>query len=284
MKLLKSLTFSVLSMLLLASCDTNDSNTQIFNMGMLYYATSSTGEAYSVGTTEFEMDYSDVSNCSLTATGVLIPGMGNSMPFKCEKLTLTGSASGFKLVSGSNASTSVVCSIDGPWMNTTYTLNNGDVNILAMSRSQVFYTITNAVDPEGTALTTEQADKNAFMIQVNEADINSANRTLNVLIDNAQFKQNMGEAVQLKNINFNINNGRLLFSASELPVFLGTTSTTPVMTNKYKVKNLTGNGKIGGDYSISFTWQEVGENDATVDYQVQATLKNLLSTTSSGNN
>ncbi|MBD5267921.1 MAG: hypothetical protein HDS41_07105 [Bacteroides sp.] len=283
MNLLKSLTFSVLGMSLLASCDTNDSNTQTFNMGMLYYATSPSGEAYSVGTTEFSLDYSNVSDCEITASGVLVPGVGNSMTMKYDKLTMSGTTTGFKIVSGTNASTSVVCSVDGPWMNTTCTINDGDSRILAMSRSMVFYSITNAVDPEGASLTTSQADKNAYMIQINEANVNSSTRTLNLLIDNAQFKQNMSEAVQLKNINFSISGDRLSFSASELPVYLGVNSpNNAVMTNKYKVKDLSGSGKIGGDYSVSFTWQEIDE-ESTVEYQVQATLKNLLSTTSSTN-
>lgn len=267
-------------MSLLASCDTNDSNTQTFNMGMLYYVTSSSGEAYSVGTTEFALDYSNVSDCEITAAGVLVPGVGNSMTLKYDKLIMSGTTSGFRIVSGTNAAASVSCSVDGPWMNTTCVINDADAKILAMSRSLVFYSITNAVDAAGASLTTSQADKNAFMIQINEANVNSATRTMDLLIDNAQFKQNMNEAVRLKNINFSISGDRLSFSASELPVYLGVNSTgNSVMTNKYKVKNLSGSGKIGGDYSVSFTWEEIGD-ESTVEYQVQTTLKNLLSTAS----
>lgn len=276
MKILKYFTLAALTVALMTSCDSNNSNSQTFNMSMLYYTTSASGEAYSLGTTEFKLDYSNVSKCAITSNNVMLPGSNNSMSFKFEDLILTGTNSGFKLVSGSAASDKVTCSIDGPWMNTMYTMDDGSISMLAMNRAPIFYSITNVVssDSEESPFTTSQADKNLYMISINEADINTDRRSLDFMIDNAQFKTDMNESVQLKGISFKIVGDRLSFSANELPVYLKASSTASQL---HKVLNLRASGKIGGDYSVSFVWQETDAEGATTDYNVSATLKTLLS-------
>lgn len=55
MKILKYFTLAALTVALMTSCDSNNSNSQTFNMSMLYYTTSASGEAYSLGTTVFKL-------------------------------------------------------------------------------------------------------------------------------------------------------------------------------------------------------------------------------------
>lgn len=277
MRLLKYLTFAVLTAAIITSCDSSGSNTQSFSMDMVYYASTASSESYSYGSTQFNLDYSDPAYCSMVVSGLLVPGIGNSMTYRYDNLTMVGTTSGFTLVSGSQAATKVECSIGGPWMNTTFSVSDGSASILAMSRSQVFYSITTVTSPDGNILSTSQADQNLFMITINEANISSDDRSLNFLIKNAHFKDNMSVSLQLKNINFQIVDGRLLFSADELPVYLSSGD----LPSEYEVLNFAASGKIGGDYTVSFVWRELGSDDSTTDYQVQTTLKTLLSSSSS---
>lgn len=275
MKLFKTLSIAALTAVLLSSCNSDPSNSQTLNMSMLYYVTSATGEAYSLGLSEFALDYSHTSDCEITANNVLVPGLGNSTSFKFEDLTMSGTQSGFKLASGSTAASKIVCNIEGPWMNTVYTMNDGTIDMLAMNRTPIFFSITNAVGPDGDAVTSSEAGKNLFMISINEADINNDNRTLDFLIDNAEFKTDMSESIRLKGIKFKIVGDRLSFSADELPVYLKSSSTASA---SHKVLNLRASGKIGGDYSVSFVWQEIDGEGDTTDYNVSSTLKTLLPT------
>lgn len=283
MKILKYLSFAALSMFLMTSCDSGGSNTQDFSMGMLYYATSASGEAYSIGNADFHFDYSNTGDCSITANKVMVPGAGNAMTFKYDYLTLTGSNTGFKLVSGSTAASKLSCAIDGPYMNTTFTAKDANVEILAVNRGPAFYSITNSVGPDGSAVSTSQGDENLFQIQINEENINTPNRTINFVMANARFKD--GELIAdlaTKNINFKIVGDRMQFSAADLPVYKRTTDKDPL--SAYKILNLSGTGKIGGDYSVSFVWREVDSDGNATDYQVRSTLKNVLSSTSTGGN
>lgn len=285
MKILKYLSFAALSMFFMTSCDSGGSNTQEFSMSMLFYATSASGEAYSIGDAEFHLDYSNAADCSITANKLLVPGMGNTTSVKYDNLVLSGTNSGFKLSSSSQATTKLVCGIDGPWMNTTFTAKDANADILAMNRAQVFYSITNSVAPDGETVTTSQADKNLFQIQINEADINTANRSINFLMANAEFKSGddaVVEDVATKNIKFKIVGDRLQFSATELPVYKRVSDQEAL--SAYKILNLSGTGKVGGDYSVSFVWREIDKDGNTADYQVQTTLKNVLSSTSTGGN
>jgi len=283
MKIFKYLSFAALSMIFMTSCDSGGSNTQEFSMSMLYYATSVSGEAYSIGDAEFHLDYSNSADCSITTNKLLVPGVGNTMTVKYDDLILSGSNSGFKLLSGSQAAAKVTCNIDGPWMNTTFTVKDANADILAMNRAQVFYSITNVVAPDGETVTTSQADKNLFQIQVNEADINTPNRSINFLMANAEFKKDeVVEDVAAKNIKFKIVGDRLSFSADELPVYKRISDKDAI--SYYKILNLSGSGKIGSDYSVSFVWREIDKDGDATDYQVQTTLKNILSSTSAGGN
>lgn len=283
MRTFKSLFIATLSTILLMSCDSDGSNSQSFSMSMLYYATSDSGEAYSLGAAQFDLDYSNPSDCGISVNGVLLPGVGNATTVNLSRLTMGGTTTGFVLKSATNATQKVNCTISGS--NVAMSVVDGGTTLIGMNRSPVFYSITTVVDGANTPVkTTEQADRNLFMLSINDADINGSTRSLAMLIDKAEFHDGMLESITVRKIGFKIDGDRLTFSSDECPVSVGGAST---VSEDHKILNLRGAGTIGSDYSVNFVWREIDDAGVATDYTVSATLKNNFTTTSAsvnGNN
>ena len=287
MKINKTFFAAALVAVAFTSCETKENShreTQPFSM--LNYVTNGTEQAYSLGTSAISIEYIGTSASSLSVRNVVMTS-GTASSFEVTGLNNKNvtNGMGFDLSSTSSATgmSDISISLLGgtSWIqqwNLFYRFTVGSDKVYGMPMASNYFSLTRVNDPAtGTEIwKTEEAAKNRYQIVINEKDVNTANRTLDLYVAGASFMQNMPAMnMVFKNIPFSIENGRLTFAIDRLTpsVLTGDNADKEVPNDKFPITDLQGGGTIGEELSLNFSCTPTLTEGSSTTYNVVSTLK-----------
>lgn len=282
MKINKTLIACALFAVAFASCETKENShkeTQPFSM--LNYVTNGTDETYSMGITAVTIEYLADNGSSLSVRNVVMPG-GSSREFNLTDLTNKSVENGFNFVlSPSSTATGVsdpyIAFYGGSsWIqqwNLFYRFKAGENTVYGMPAVSNYFSRTSVTNPEGTVvMATEAADKNRYQIEINDKDINTANRTLNIYLGAAAFMTGMPAMnMAFQNIPFSVKDGRISFAVDRLvPGIINNDKIVP--NDKFPITNLSGSGVFGEEITLQYSCTPTIAAGSSITYTVKSTL------------
>lgn len=282
----KTILAAALVAVALTSCETKENShreTQPFEM--LNYVTNGTDETYSIGISAITIEYIGTSASGLSIRDVVMNG-GEKKNFEVTGLTNKNVTNGMGFIeSASSAAPGMTdlsinllggTSFISTW-NLFYNFTAGTEKVCGMPKVSFYFSKTNVTDPVGApVLTTEDGSKNRYQITVNDKDINTASRTLNIYVIGASFMQGMPAMnMVFKDVPFEIENGVLKFAINRLvpSVLAGENGTTEVPNDKFPITDLEGVGRIGDEVTLKYSCTPTLNEGNSTTYNVESTLK-----------
>lgn len=296
MKILKSTILSIALAATLASCDSENSNTQTIQFGMLNYAESAAGGEYSLGSMTVVMNFSNTNENSLTLENLLLPGNSNygSQVFNSMSSKLNNEGYEFTKTSATGVPEwNVTGYIRGAFNNAYYTLNSADntLKVWGMRAEQTYPSVTSTTDEAGKPYNvTSESERlfNIYSIVINNAKVNTAERTLNFYLQNASLYEGMEPVTfVVQNVPFSISGGVLSFDIDEAVPgkVAGSLLAQPTVMKGYKVTGLKGRGMIGGTINAEFVWEQPAEGTtAAKTVNASSRLMNVIPSPSAPKN
>lgn len=254
----------------LAACDSDTSNTQTIQFTMLNYAESVNGGEYSLGAMTVVMNYSNVNENAITLENLLLPGNSNygSQTFNNMASKLTNEGYEFTKTSATGVSEwNLTGYIRGSFNNAYFTLNSADnaVRLWGMRAEQTYPSVSTCTDEASKVYSVTSSGENLlniYSIVVNNAKVNTNERTLNLYLQNASLYEGM-EPVSfvVQNVPFSISGGVLSFELAEAVPgkVAGSLLAKPTDMTGYKVTGVKGRGTIGGTINVEFEWEQPAE-------------------------
>lgn len=160
--------------------------------------------------------------------------------------------------------------------NLYYSFKSGNDMVYGMPCLQNFFSATTVTSPVGSPYVTEEVAKNRYQISINEKDLNSDKRTLDVYISGASFMKEMPAMnMVFKNIPFEIKDGKLSFAIDHLipNVLKGENGNKEEPNDKYPISNLEGSGMIGDEITLKYSCAPTIQGDNSVTFDVLSKLK-----------
>lgn len=274
----------------LTSCDTEHESRQTMPVSMMNYTVTSGGEAYSIGTSTFTLNYTSPNESGLRIEGLDFVD-ANTKVYDFENLTLKSYTEGFSL-EPNNTTTPMPTSLKATMLlvgNMSYNINMGGNTIIGVSLQQTFYSTTvvaNAQTGEQVKRT-DDAAYNRFGTLISSKDLNTDKRSLNLYIFSAAFMEGMPSVnMVFKDVNFAVQRDRLVFSKDELiPEKVNSQNLeNTVPQERFKITDLAGSITIGGEGVVSFVCNYEAPTGEVVPFRVQSVLKNNVSQSSSNSN
>lgn len=285
MKINKTILATAIVAVALTSCETKENShreTQPFYM--LNYVTNGTDENYSVGTSAISIEYIGESASSLSIREVVMSD-DSKKSFDVTNLTNKSVTNGINFALSSTSSASGMSDVNinlfggtnfiQQW-NLYYSFKSGNDVVYGMSCLQNFFSATTVTSPVGSPYVTEEAAKNRYQISINEKDLNSDKRTLDLYVAGASFMKEMPAMnMVFKNIPFKIKDGKLTFAIDYLIpcVLKGENGNKEEPNDKYPISNLEGSGMIGDEITLKYSCAPTIQGDNSVTFDVLSKLK-----------
>lgn len=286
MKINKTILATALVAVALTSCETKEnSHRETTPFYMLNYVTDGTQEHYSIGNSAISIEYFGESATNLSVSKVVMLN-GSTSDFEVTNLTNKNVANGFGFALSSSSASSGMSDISinllggtsyiGQW-NLFYRFTTGNEKVYGMPAISYYFSSTRVTKPDGEpVMTTDEVGKNRYQISINDKDLNTAQRTLDLYVAGASFMQGMPAMnMVFKNIPFSINNGKLTFAIDHLTpsVLTGENADKEVPNDKFPITDLQASGVLGEEITLKYSCTPTISSGSSTTYNVASTLK-----------
>lgn len=280
---------ALLGAIALTSCNTEHESRQTVPFSMLNYTVTSSGEAYSLGTSTFVLNYTSPNESKLMIEGLDFVG-ANTKVYDFKNLTLKGYSDRLTLESN-NATVPMPSSLKATMIgynfsNVSYQFSIDGNSVFGISAQHYFFSSTVVMNGNTgeQVKKTDEANYNRYFWRIQSKDVNTPKRTLNLYIEAAAFMDGMPSInMVFKDVNFSVHNGAIVFSKDELiPEKVNSANLdSTVPQERFKITDLNGSVPAGGEGMVSFVCNYENKDGVVVPFRVQSVLKNYTKTDSS---
>jgi hypothetical protein len=272
----------------LTSCNSGSNGyTYTYPYTMLNVITANGVDTYSLGTSTYTLT-SDTDADKLEIKGLsATDNFSSALTFSnlTDKMSTDGytySLTSTSTISGCPTPLDFTATMKGYFGNADYSvvLPSGSA-LYGVSQGVTYLSQTSVTLNNQSVLSTADASSNIYRFVFNEKDINTSNRTMNLIIFYAKFMENMPSmTMSFNNIPFTISNGFINFSIDSLtPNTVSGTVETP--QEKFPITNVSGSGRVGGsNIYLSFNCAYTDSNGNTNTYKISSTLMYTLPSSS----
>ena len=261
---------ALLGAIALTSCNTEHESRQTVPFSMLNYTVTSSGEAYSLGTSTFVLNYTSPTESKLMIEGLDFVG-ANTKVYDFKNLTLKGYSDRLTLESN-NATVPMPSSLKATMIgynfsNVSYQFSIDGNSVFGISAQHYFFSSTVVMNGSTgeQVKKTDDANYNRYFWRIQSKDVNTPKRTLNLYIEAAAFMDGMPSInMVFKDVNFSVHNGAIVFSKE-----------------RFKITDLSGTVPAGGEGMVSFVCNYENKDGVVIPFRVQSVLKNYTKTDSS---
>jgi hypothetical protein len=254
---------------------------------MLNVITANGVDTYSLGSATYTLT-SDTDADKLVITGVsATDNFSSSLTFSnlSDKTTTEGytySLTETSTISGCPTPETFKATMSGYFGNADYSiiLPSGS-SMYGICQGVTYLSQTNVTLNNQSVVSTADTSSNIYRFVFNEKDINTDNRTMDIIVFYSKFMDGMPSmTLSFNDIPFSISNGFISFSIDALtPNLVSGSTETP--QEKFPITNLSGSGMLGGSYIyLTYNCDYTDTEGNTNTYKISSTLMYTLPSSS----